>query len=127
MNTSSQTEERVAIVNATNNKPSNAKYNGKKAPMVNLKMLKTAKAVNGAISRIDTRFDWIKSRHGELLEDFKSDNSEKKRDAHTEATRLSLTLPGLREKKEQLEQLLPEINEKELSDLEGLEFPEMEF
>ena len=110
--------------NETNQRKNPKAYTGDKAPMVNMTMLKTSKAVTGAIERIVIRRSWIQSRKGELFEAFKSTDPAKKKDAYLEAERLVASLPTLSEKEEKLQEKLPEIQKAERAQLENLQFPD---
>ncbi len=110
--------------NETNQRKKPKPYTGDKAPMVNMTMLKTSRAVTGALDRIAVRRSWIQSRKGELFEDFKSTDPAKKKDAYLEAERLVASLPTLSEKEEKLQEKLPEIQKAERAQLENLQFPD---
>lgn len=112
--------------NETVNTNNNNQYTGERVPMVNVEMIKTTKAIQKALSRIDTRVTWIKNRESVLIEMFNSDNPVKKREAHDEAVKLSESIPSLKEKKTALEKKLPKIQEQEMTDLESLNLPEFD-
>jgi hypothetical protein len=114
------------LTNETNKVTNKKPYTGDRAPMVNMSMLKTSKAVNKAIGRIEKRQAWIKNQKEILLENFNSNKPSIKRDAHVEALKLHRSIPALKEKKHLLEEKLPEIEKEELSMLEELEFPELD-
>ena len=110
--------------NETNQRKKPKAYTGDKAPMVNMTMLKTSRAVTGALDRIAVRRSWIQSRKVELFEAFKSTDPAKKKDAYLEAEHLVSSLPTLSEKEEKLQEKLPEIQKAERAQLENLQFPD---
>ena len=109
---------------ATETTGSSAKYSGEKAPMVNMTMLKTSKAITGALNRIAVRKDWIRNQKVELREDFNSTDPVTKQTAFARANHLVASIPSLNEKEEMLKEKLPAVQKEELSQLEDLEFPE---
>lgn len=109
---------------ATEANGSVTKYNGERAPMVSMSMLKTSKAITGAIDRIATRKTWIQSRKGELMEAFNTNDPVVKQDAYLEANRLASSIPGLNEKEQELKEKLVVAQQEELAQLEDLEFPD---
>ena len=83
----------------------------------------TTKQVRDELKIINTQLIRIKSREFELLELFNSNDPEAKLAAYQEAVRLSKSIPGLKEKKTELDKMLPEIQRKEMAGLESLVFP----
>ncbi|MBT3590307.1 MAG: hypothetical protein HN514_06105 [Candidatus Marinimicrobia bacterium] len=119
MNNSNQVTNTTEVVHT-----SSTKYTGEKAPMVNMTMLKTSKAITGAIDRIEVRRSWIQSRKGELLDAFNTNDPVVKHGAYVEAERLATSISGLNEKEQDLKEKLVVAQEEELALLEDLEFPE---
>jgi len=108
----------------TNETPKNGVYTGSKTPMVSITMLKTSKAITGALNRIETRRTWIDSRKVELMEAFNSNDPTKKKDAYEEAKHLATSLSSLQSKEDELKSKLPAIQKTELAELEDLQFPD---
>ena len=113
------------------NSPENTKKYRKPLDEVTLKQIetskkntiRTAKQVRDELKIINSQLIMIKSRGFELLELFNSNDPEAKLAAYQEAVRLSKSIPGLKEKKTELDKMLPEIQRKEMAGLESLVFP----
>jgi len=101
---------------ATETTGSSAKYSGEKAPMVNMTMLKTSKAITGALNRIAVRKDWIRNQKAELREDFNSTDPVTKQTAFARANHLVASIPSLNEKEEMLKEKLPAVQKEELNE-----------
>ena len=99
-------------------------YKGDRAPMVSMTMLKTSRAITGALGRIEVRRSWINEQKGILMESFNSNDPIKKQDAFVTAERLASSIPGLNEKEQALKDKLAVVQQEELAQLKDLEFPE---
>lgn len=105
--------------------PKKAGYNGSKHPMLALQLLKSSKAVQNALGRIEKRRVWIRARIPQLKIQFSSDNPTEKEEAYNEAEALKVSISKLDEAEPKLREMLPKMVEKEKAKLESLEFPEI--